>query len=322
MLAPIFLKSKEEALPDVKNWLLRAFEEKKGCCVPKKEVFGAYVDFCAAHHYESTTSASFGKFLKKIFPGVETRRLVRNDVQAMYYHNLTHTTTECSGSTPPAVAHPRPVLTTSTPTSPSIAQLKPEQTYQSACYATSRPSLPASPTFRISSCSPPPPPAQTTAGPAAPLPYHFDTSGQLPGPPNAQHLYHHFLPQLQGPIPAAGLSWESLYYLHSLLATATQPLPPVLQPKRKTTRQAQAACDPSTIDHNLKRKRVEGHEERTRAGGGDSDRDSDSGDQDKQQPTVQDEPHDYADTRWTDDQHHHINTTTRRTKSRLDYILN
>jgi len=230
----------------------------------------------------------------------------------MYYHNLTHTTTECYGlSTPPAVAHigaPRPVLTTSTPTSPSIAQLEPEQTYQSACYATSRPSLPASPTFRISSCTPPPPPAQTTAGPAAPLPYHFD-SGLLPGPSNAQHLY-----------PAAGLSWESLYYLHSLLATATQPLPPVLRPKRKTTRQAQAACDLSTIDPNLKRKRVEDHEERTRDG--DSDRDSDSGDQDKQQPTVQDEPHDCADARWTGDQNHPTNTTIRRTKSRLDYILN
>jgi hypothetical protein len=34
--------------------------------VPKREVFGAYVDFCSEHHFESTTPASFGKFLKKV----------------------------------------------------------------------------------------------------------------------------------------------------------------------------------------------------------------------------------------------------------------
>jgi hypothetical protein len=34
--------------------------------VPKKDVFGAYADFCAEHRYESTTLASFGKFLKKV----------------------------------------------------------------------------------------------------------------------------------------------------------------------------------------------------------------------------------------------------------------
>jgi hypothetical protein len=90
----------------------------------------------------------------------------------------------------------------------------------------------------------------------------------------------------------------------------------VLRPKRKTTRKAQkAAGDRPTIDHNLKRKRVEEHEARRRVGG------SDSGDQDKQQPTVQDEPHDYAETRWTND-HNRLTNTTRRTKSRLDYILN
>jgi hypothetical protein len=95
----------------------------------------------------------------------------------------------------------------------------------------------------------------------------------------------------------------------------------VLRPKRKTTRKAQkAAGDRPTIDHNLKRKRVEGHEARRRVGGSDSD--SDSGDQDKQQPTVQDEPHDCADTLWTNDHNRLTNTTTRRTKSRLDYILN
>jgi hypothetical protein len=46
--------------------LERAFREKKGYFVPKREVFGAYVDFCSEHHFESTTPASFGKFLKKV----------------------------------------------------------------------------------------------------------------------------------------------------------------------------------------------------------------------------------------------------------------
>ncbi|ELR25689.1 RFX DNAbinding domain containing protein [Acanthamoeba castellanii str. Neff] len=242
MSAPIFLKSKEEALPDIKNWLLSAFQEKKGCCVPKKDVFGAYADFCAEHHYESTTSASFGKFLKKIFPGVETRRLVRNDVQAIMLRLL-----------PTLIASGRP----------------------KACLDV----------------------------------FNSNFSVDLPARAGADR---------QDPIPAAGLSWEGLYYLHSLLAAATQPLPPVLRPKRKTTRKAQkAAGDRPTIDHNLKRKRVEGHEAR-RVGGSNSE--SDSGDQDKQQPTVQDEPHDYADPPWTND--HNRRTTTRRTKSRLDYILN
>ncbi|ELR21695.1 uncharacterized protein ACA1_231820 [Acanthamoeba castellanii str. Neff] len=69
MMAPIFIKSKEEALPDVKNWLLSAFREKKGYFVPKKDVFGAYADFCAQHHYESTTPASFGKYSLGWRPG-------------------------------------------------------------------------------------------------------------------------------------------------------------------------------------------------------------------------------------------------------------
>ncbi len=34
--------------------------------MPKREVFGAYVDFCSESHFESTTPASFGKFLKKV----------------------------------------------------------------------------------------------------------------------------------------------------------------------------------------------------------------------------------------------------------------
>jgi hypothetical protein len=61
------------------------FEDKKGGCVAKRDIFDAYVAFCRAHNYQTTNDATFGKIFKTIFPHVQVRRLVRR-VKAKKWH--------------------------------------------------------------------------------------------------------------------------------------------------------------------------------------------------------------------------------------------
>lgn len=76
---------RSEALPKVKEWIEANFEDKKGGCVAKRDIFDAYVAFCRAHNYQTTNDATFGKIFKTIFPHVQVRRLVRR-VKAKKWH--------------------------------------------------------------------------------------------------------------------------------------------------------------------------------------------------------------------------------------------
>lgn len=88
---------KDEALPLIENWLKDNYERRTGVCTAKRGLYADYLSFCRDNCVETSNNSAFGKVFKKVFPGVETRRLGKRSSNMTFYHDFARKGTTAAG---------------------------------------------------------------------------------------------------------------------------------------------------------------------------------------------------------------------------------
>jgi hypothetical protein len=74
--------------PPAIHMLKENYERRSGVCTAKRGLYADYRSFCRENGVEACNNSAFGKVFKKIFPGVETRRLGKRSSNMTFYHDF------------------------------------------------------------------------------------------------------------------------------------------------------------------------------------------------------------------------------------------
>ena len=70
------------------QWLLENYETKTGVSLPRSTVYNHYIRHCRSHEMEPVNAASFGKLIRSIFLGLQTRRLGTRGNSKYHYYGI------------------------------------------------------------------------------------------------------------------------------------------------------------------------------------------------------------------------------------------
>jgi regulatory factor X 1/2/3 len=74
--------------PVTVQWLLENYETKSGVSLPRSTVYNHYIRHCKSHEMEPVNAASFGKLIRSIFLGLQTRRLGTRGNSKYHYYGI------------------------------------------------------------------------------------------------------------------------------------------------------------------------------------------------------------------------------------------
>ncbi|CAG7723977.1 unnamed protein product [Allacma fusca] len=74
--------------PVTVQWLLENYETKAGVSLPRSTVYNHYIRHCKSHDMEPVNAASFGKLIRSIFLGLQTRRLGTRGNSKYHYYGI------------------------------------------------------------------------------------------------------------------------------------------------------------------------------------------------------------------------------------------